>query len=355
MVAFDLGEGGASMKFIKILITLVVIWIVPTLAFFISLIVPQGIAVYSKFIGSEGSLTALRVASILYILFALAVLAFRKTIYSLWKKLLDDFQRVNAIAAIESAGHTMPLLTHVLFWSMVGFSAYTLYLCFTSVNGYMAYVNEDGPVENAQAIFWGLASLTFLISIFVDRKSSKPKAIVYILLTLFCFICLGEEVSWGQRIFNYKINAITAINKQNEMNLHNIGSISLYEYPMVIGSFLLFVLGPFFLSRYKKIAGYLRYYDLPNLHKVLRSIFATGLIAWFIVGIRFGTLGFSPYTKWGYYTQADDEIYEFIIPYCFFCFAILDLAMRIKRKKAGAEQATQLRDMETNSLSETAS
>jgi len=236
------------MKFIKILIKLVVIWIVPTLAFFISLIVPQGIAFYSKFIDSERSFTAFRVASILYILFALAVLAFRKTIYGFWKKLLDDYQRVNAIAAIESAGHTMPLLTHVLFWSMVGFSAYTLYLCFTSVNGYMAYVNEDGPVENAQAIFWGLASLTFLISIFVDRKSSKPKAIVYILLTLFCFVCMGEEMSWGQRIFHYNINAITAINKQNEMNLHNIGSISLYEYPMVIGSFLLFILGPFFLS-----------------------------------------------------------------------------------------------------------
>ena len=327
------------MKIIRILIKFVVIGIVPVLAFFISLIIPRGIAFYSKFIDTEDSFIALRAAAVLYIIFALGMFAFRQNIYRIWKKILDDYQTITAIPESESIDDAMPHLTRVLFWGTVIFSAYTLYLCFTNSTGYMDYVAEDGQVETASAIFWGLACVTFFISIFVDWKSSKPKTSAYILLALFCFVCLGEEISWGQRIFHYNINAITSINKQHEINLHNIGSISLYEYPVVIGSFILFLLGPFFLSRYKRIAGYLRYYDLPSLHTVLRSVFGIGLITWLIVGIRFGTLGFSPYTKWGYYRGADDEIYEFIIAYCFFCFAILDLVMRIKRRKAGAEQA----------------
>jgi hypothetical protein len=42
-------------------------------------------------------------------------------------------------------------------------------------------------------------------------------------LALFFFVCAGEELSWGQRIFGFKTpEAVKEENEQDEFNLHNI-------------------------------------------------------------------------------------------------------------------------------------
>ncbi|HYT83488.1 MAG TPA: hypothetical protein VEK86_08550, partial [Gemmatimonadales bacterium] len=58
-------------------------------------------------------------------------------------------------------------------------------------------------------------------------------------------------------------------------------------------------------------------------------VYGIGLVAWVVVGLRFGTLGFSPLSLWGYYTQIDDEIWEFFAAFGFFSLAALDLAHRL--------------------------
>jgi hypothetical protein len=47
---------------------------------------------------------------------------------------------------------------------------------------------------------------------------------VYIALTaLFFFVCAGEEISWGQRVFGFETpEKVREINEQDEFNLHNI-------------------------------------------------------------------------------------------------------------------------------------
>lgn len=54
------------------------------------------------------------------------------------------------------------------------------------------------------------------------------------------------------------------------------------------------------------------------------------LTTWVIVGLRFGTLGFHPYSFYAenYYTQLDDELFEFLIAFSFFSFAVLNYRLR---------------------------
>ncbi len=58
-----------------------------------------------------------------------------------------------------------------------------------------------------------------------------------------------------------------------------------------------------------------------------------GLLTWIIIGVRFGTLGFHPFSLWGYYTQMDDEIFELFAAYSFFSFSFLDLAHWLKENR----------------------
>ncbi|NRA19261.1 MAG: hypothetical protein HRU05_02135 [Oceanospirillaceae bacterium] len=77
---------------------------------------------------------------------------------------------------------------------------------------------EDGVVEYLSALFW----LIGVIFSFFVIKTKKRKFIPIIFLFV-CFISLGEEISWGQRILNVSTPDFMAqANKQNELNFHNL-------------------------------------------------------------------------------------------------------------------------------------
>lgn len=88
------------------------------------------------------------------------------------------------------------------------------------------YLREDGPIEDLSAILFGLSSLCFII--FACRSHSlKGKSVsAYFMVAcwaLLMFVFMGEEISWGQRIFNITSPEILEdINVQNEINLHNM-------------------------------------------------------------------------------------------------------------------------------------
>lgn len=72
-------------------------------------------------------------------------------------------------------------------------------------------------------------SLLFLYGFRVARKSldktwtSLIKKVVYLGLALLFFFGAGEEISWGQRIFGFHTpEPLAQVNKQDEMNLHNL-------------------------------------------------------------------------------------------------------------------------------------
>lgn len=86
--------------------------------------------------------------------------------------------------------------------------------------------SEGGPHEILQVIF-ALGGLVFATRcLLVSMKNPQP----FLLFWLTCFLlgCIyiaGEELSWGQHIFNWPTPKFwAAINDQNETNLHNASS-----------------------------------------------------------------------------------------------------------------------------------
>jgi len=87
-----------------------------------------------------------------------------------------------------------------------------------------SYVIEDGLLESFTAFMLALTGFYCLSKTFRFRKKKS-------LWFLFCLSCLGiiflfgagEEISWGQRIFDIESSGFfTEHNAQKEMNLHNL-------------------------------------------------------------------------------------------------------------------------------------
>ena len=89
---------------------------------------------------------------------------------------------------------------------------------------------EDGPVENLGAISFLLAGAVFLVTAYRSSgfhrrygASHMESPLALLVLGAFCLVCFGEEISWGQRLFDYSVPAwLEGINRQGEWNLHNL-------------------------------------------------------------------------------------------------------------------------------------
>jgi hypothetical protein len=267
-------------------------------------------------------------------IFILVVLfVFRKRIRSGVSWILDDIQRVGKEKQFSQVNVATTQLDWILLGIAIILGGYSVYLSIWDVGAYRVFIDEDGFVEYASACLWFLAAIFALISLFIDRRMFKVKSSVYIVLIIFFFVCGGEEISWGQRIIGFEgPEIVTALNKQNEMNIHDIGSISVFANTFFIISLVFFFILPFIQKKYAEFKIYLNYYNVPIFTPVMTYIFAVGLITWIIIGIRFGTLGFHPFSAWGFYTQMDDEIYELFAAYSFFSFSIINFVHRIKNE-----------------------
>jgi hypothetical protein len=84
-------------------------------------------------------------------------------------------------------------------------------------------VKEDGLVENLSAFFWLQASTICFYRIMVNYQKNK---LLLWLWAILCFLCFGEEISWGQRIFHFSIQSIQHISAQHEFNIHNLSVLS---------------------------------------------------------------------------------------------------------------------------------
>lgn len=111
----------------------------------------------------------------------------------------------------------------LFFWFFLGNAVLFLGLFLFFPEIYDAFSREDHVIENATAIAL-LFSGVFLIKAGVKKTETVKKFSPLLLIVGVLFIIgAGEEISWGQRIFNWQTpEALAAINDQNETNLHNI-------------------------------------------------------------------------------------------------------------------------------------
>jgi hypothetical protein len=86
------------------------------------------------------------------------------------------------------------------------------------------YTVEDGFVENGSAIFLFISSMLLLYRFFKFYKYKKTLWKVGILaMSVLFFFGAGEEISWGQRIFDVQSSEyFLQNNAQGETNLHNM-------------------------------------------------------------------------------------------------------------------------------------
>lgn len=95
---------------------------------------------------------------------------------------------------------------------------------------------EDALIESLGAIALLLASIITFYLYLKSKSPEKPyflkakRNIFYLLISLFFFVCFGEEISWGQRIFQIDTpEALMVSNKQKELNVHNLEIFEPYD------------------------------------------------------------------------------------------------------------------------------
>ena len=118
-------------------------------------------------------------------------------------------------------------------------TAFFKYLLMSDWSSYAELIKEDSLVENLTAVWLLLGGLLLFATALVERDTFRRR--VYALGCLALIFAAGEEISWGQRIFDFSTPQILReINTQGELTLHNIGKFSsILKEILHSGNFLL--------------------------------------------------------------------------------------------------------------------
>lgn len=283
--------------------------------------------------GTGRSVPEVRVACVVSLAALALLFVFRKRLEALLDRLDADVRAAAATEPLDAPAATPRGPYVVLVALAIVIAMVAVALAFASPPQFRAFIAEDGLVEYASALAWLAAAACALTALSLDSHQFGRKLAFYLpLIALFVF-CGGEEISWGQRLLHYQTPAWLASNKQHEINLHDIGSISVNENAFFVFTTLCCLVGPWLLARAPAWRVYLRRLNAPIMDPVVAQVYGIGLAAWVVVGVRFGTLGFSPLSLWGYYTQMDDEIWEFYAALGFCALTALDLAHRLAESR----------------------
>jgi hypothetical protein len=151
----------------------------------------------------------------------------------------------------------------------------------------IAINREDGWIEYPTAIIFLLCAIVSATIPF--RSRLKGRKLVDGLLALGFLACAAEEISWGQRIFDFGTpDALKGLNVQNEFNLHNLMGYAA-DHVFIAGVFFFGAALPLFSLRHEDVGRALVLLGVP--------IASLGLAVGFILtsGVHEWTLGrFAP-------------------------------------------------------------
>jgi hypothetical protein len=108
------------------------------------------------------------------------------------------------------------LKTYIISIISVIVLSYSIYL-FCNDDAVEWLGDEDGFFESLTALFFLISAVLFFCCFL------RTKNIFLFGLALLMFVGAGEEISWGQRIFNFSTpEAVNKTNVQHEFNIHNL-------------------------------------------------------------------------------------------------------------------------------------
>ena len=154
---------------------------------------------------------------------------------------------------------------------------------------FMYFLREDGWVENLTVFFLLISSgIALYRAVGYWRARASMAALFWGFVAFMFFFAAGEEISWGQRIFNIETpDFFLEKNLQNETNLHNL-EIGGFKINKWIFSRLLFLVMGFYLVALRPLSSliaWLRHLvtlfqvPLPRWGYVLLLLAATGLFS----------------------------------------------------------------------------
>lgn len=194
---------------------------------------------------------------------------------------------------------------------------------------YKLFTQEDGIAESGQVFFYALAlGLSLFVTRSYWRSGARLIACLYIGASLGLFFLIGEELSWGQRIWGWgTAESLAAVNKQGETNLHNIYGVgATFKWvQLLIGAYG--TLLPLVFLRW----------SVPDRHRLRRLITALvphySLIPYFLLFFiwRMYRNFLEPPQKYYFAIAEYNEVLELVLAMGFLLFMVF----QIKRLKAG--------------------
>lgn len=142
--------------------------------------------------------------------------------------LSKTMDRFNEDAQAWGVSRTRALLIALAPIAVVGVVTLLAALSLLSKSAFRPIFNvvtaEDSVLEWPQFVFALAAGLMFIwAGVLLVRKGEWVAGAAYLLIGVCGLFVAGEEISWGQRIFGWVEPAsLSAINHQNELNVHNI-------------------------------------------------------------------------------------------------------------------------------------
>lgn len=116
------------------------------------------------------------------------------------------------------------LLTGFLL-TLIILSSYVLIVSLLDPGKAFKFIREDGIVENLQVVCYIVSTLLMLYIFIISRSGTGIYLFktrmnwLYFFLAVFCIVILGEEISWGERLFDYK--ATEKFQEAGGTSLHN--------------------------------------------------------------------------------------------------------------------------------------
>lgn len=228
-----------------------------------------------------------------------------------------------------------PILIFRIIVYLIVFSSYGL--LFLGESKVIWLTQEDGLIENIGALFFLLASGLFILAYYRSRWQGNGNHVIhfqirrnvfYLLLGILFLIAFGEEISWGQRIFDWQTPPLlNEINAQKETNIHNIwilnGRLPGEQHKSIYGInlnmnayfsvfwFLFCVVVPIMDKVSTRAHSFLSYFRLPICKLWIGGLFLSHAIIFHII------FNFLPYSLPG----RIDELREANYAFMFFIFA----------------------------------
>ncbi len=202
---------------------------------------------------------------------------------------------------------------------------------------YLILISEDGPVEYATFIIYFVTIIFSLLSakIFFKRGKKRYGFLYFAMALVFIFIAM-EEISWGQRIINLDLPEFFLESTQEEMNIHDLPVVAIFEDPMIIIAGLIGGLLWVIFQKSKNTNFYsFKRFFVPGWY----------LMSYFLpVSIFYLMLNLTPPEQislqgmyWNFTFQKEQEPFEFLLSLGFFGFILVNY-IRLRKAKENRQK-----------------